>query len=382
MALGLFLGGSGTCGLLGCTEEYVVGATGLTAIPGGPLRTAPLAVALGDLDGDGAVDAAYLDATPQLCTLRGHNDGTLTAGVCVALAEPAVALAISELGGAGHASVLVAGHTLAVYPTLADLTPTTPLRYPLTGSATALLPAYVKCDGLATLRQCHRDVLVSDGPSSEVAVFFASPDADGSLRGPQRFPVAEGPLTLLFADLDGDGAAELITANAGTVPLTILGARGVATFTGCSAGRAQPLLRRPSALAALDLDHNGRRVLVVADAQDASLHLLRATASGPFTLDCGEAAAARLPVDADPVALASADFDGDHSDDLLVAHGSPPRLSLLLGGPDGLLAPRGYALWDTVRGFAVADLDHDGHPDVVVASSSATALPILRSTFR
>jgi hypothetical protein len=370
--------------LLGCSEEYVIGSIGLAAMPGAAIHTAPLAVALGDLDGDDAVDAAYVDATPQLCTLRGHSDGTLTPESCVPLAEPAAAVGIVQLGEPGHGSLLVAGSTLTVYAVEAapGLRPTTPVRYPLTGSATALLLADVQGDGTSPLRPDLRDVLVSDGPRSEVAVFRASPKADGSLQGPQRYPVDGGPVALLFDDLDGDKKAELVTANRGPVPLTILSPGGVATFSGCSDGRRQPLLARPRALAALDLDHNRRRVLIVADAGEAaaSLRLFRAT-SEPYTFDCGEAAQTHVALDADPVALARADFDGDGSDDLVVAHGVPPHLSLFLGGPSGLLAPLRVPQWAQLRGLAVADLDHDGRPDIVVASSSASELPIVRNTF-
>ena len=380
--LGLYLWGVSALGLGGCDQEYVVGASGLTAIPGAAVVSAPTAVALGDLDGDGALDAAYLDAASQVCTLRGHSDGSLVPAVCVPLGEPAAALGIAALGPTAQATLLVAGRSLTAYTAQPDLTPTLPVRYPLTGAATALRLAYVRCDGAAELGGCRRDVLVSDGSASEVAVFFASASADGSLRGPQRFPVGIKPVALLFADLDGDGSAELITASPGSVPLTILGARGVAGFTGCSDGRVQPVLGRPSALAALDLDHDGRRVLVVADAADASLRLFRVARAGVFTLDCGEAAESRLPVAADPLALATADFDGDQVEDLLIAHGSPSGLSLLLTGPGGLRAPRVYAVGSAIRGIAVDDLDHDGRPDVVIASSGDKTIRILRSTFR
>ena len=75
--------------VVGCDADYIVGATGLHLLDSPKVGAAPFAVALGDLDGDGAWDAAVLDATPQLCTLQGNNDGTLTRRRCVLLAEPA-----------------------------------------------------------------------------------------------------------------------------------------------------------------------------------------------------------------------------------------------------------------------------------------------------
>ena len=373
-ALGLGLG----AGLWGCDAQYVVGAAGLVELPGARLDGVPIAVALGDLDGDGALDGSVLLATQQLCVLRGQRDGSLAPGVCVPLAEPAAALAVSELGAPTQPAIFVAGQVLAAYTARPDLTPASAVRYPLTGGATALLPAYVQCDGAKDLGSCRLDMLVSEGTAGEVAVFF--PDVAGGLRGPQRFPVDPGPLALLFADLDGDKAAELVTANRGAVPLTIFSQREVATFTGCGDGQAQPVFRRPSAVAALPLKDPGSRVLIVADADDASLRLLRVATRVPFTLDCG--AAARLPVAPDPLALATADFDGDGNDDLLIAHGTPPGLSLLLWAAGELQAPRFFPLGAAVRGLAIGDLDRDGRRDVVVASSGDSTVRILRSAFR
>lgn len=377
-ALGLLL--ASAAGLCGCDAQYVVGALGLVRVPGPRVGTAPIAVALGDLDGDGAIDAAVLDAGTQLCTLRGHGDATLTAAVCVPLQEPAAALGLAPLRTPGRADLLTAGRVLSTYAAQPDLTPIDPVRYALAGTATALASAKVRCDGFPERPSCPLDVLLSDGSSAEVAVFFAGPD--GALLGPQHYPVGPAPAALLFADLDGDHAAELVTANLGTPPLSVLGQRGIATFSGCQDGRAQPSLLSPSAVAAIDLDHDGSHALLVADRADASLRLLRVARTGPFTVDCGDAAGARLPVAADPVALAVADFDGDGNDDLVVAHGSPPGVSLLLGGPGVLSPPLFYPVGRALRSLAVGDLDHDGRPEVVVASSGDATVAILRSAFR
>lgn len=378
-ALGLLL--AGAAGLfLGCDARYVVGALGLVLVPGPKIGTAPIAIALEDLDGDKALDAAVLDAGTQLFTLHGNNDATLTTAACVQLPEPATALGLTPLRVPDRADLLTAGRVLTAYTAQTNLRPGDPLRYPLAGLATSLVPAYVKCDGLTDRSACRKDVLLSDGDAAEVAVFFAN--SDGSLRGPQRYPVGAAPAALLFADLDGDNAAELVTANLGAPMLTVLGPRGVATFSGCREGRVQPSLQKPSAVTAIDLAHDGSRVLVIADRADASIRLLRVARTGPFTLDCGDDEGARLPVAADPLALAIGDFDGDSSDDLVIAHGSPPAVSLLLGSSGGLGAPLVYPVDSAVRGLAVGDLDKDGRSDIVIVSSGQTTVSILRSAFR
>ena len=140
--LGLLL--AGAAGLLGCDAQYVVGALGLVSVPGPHIGTTPIAVALGYLDDDDALDAAVLDAGTQLCTLHGNNDATLTAAVCVPLPEPAAALGLASLRLPGRADLLTAGRVLTAYTAQPDLTPVDPVRYPLTGMATSLVPACIK----------------------------------------------------------------------------------------------------------------------------------------------------------------------------------------------------------------------------------------------
>ncbi len=68
--------------------------------------------------------------------------------------------------------------------------------------------------------------------------------------------------------------------------------------------------------------------------------------------------------------------------DLLVAHGTPAGLSLLLWAAGGLQAPRFYPVGAAIRGPALGDLDRDGRPDIVLASSGEASLRILHSAFR
>jgi hypothetical protein len=367
----------------GCDAEYVVGALGLAAPVAVRVGSGPLAVALADLDGDGAVDAAVLDATPQVCTLRGHNDGTLTPAACVPVAAPAAALGLAALAAAGRTSLLVAGQKLDVYTADSELMPALAATYPLAGTAAALQTAAVApCDRGSDPCRCRPAVLVGDGAASEIALFYANQACDGSLAGPQHYPVGAPPVAVTAADLDGDGAAELVSASRAAPPLTVLGPRGVATFTRCTAGRAAPASAQPSAVAALDLDRDGSRVLVVADQATATLRLLRASRSGPLTLDCGDGADAQVAVAADPVALATADLDGDGAEDLVVAHGTPAGLSVLLGTPGALASPRVFPLGSALTGVAVGDLNQDGRPDVVAASRGDATVVVLRGAYR
>lgn len=72
-------------------------------------------------------------------------------------------------------------------------------------------------------RDGNQDVVVAEAsPTNGVAIFRGN--GDGSLRAPERFPAGQNPQTLDVADLDGDGAPDIVVSNSG------LGAGGVSVL--------------------------------------------------------------------------------------------------------------------------------------------------------
>ena len=67
-----------------------------------------------------------------------------------------------------------------------------------------------------------------------------------------------------------------------------------------------------------------------------------------------------------PIAIASADLDGDGHPDLIAANDSLNTLSVLLGNGDGTFRPKvDYDVTYRPEAIATGDLNGDGHPDVV-----------------
>ncbi len=125
-----------------------------------------------------------------------------------------------------------------------------------------------------------------------------------------------------------------------------------------------------------DLLGNGKQDLVVADQASNMVTLLLGDGKG------GVGAPINLPAGGNPLAVAIADMNGDGIPDIVVANGyRTPGVSVLLGdGKGGFSAPITTAVGDYPTTLAVADLNGDGKMDVVVNNSGAHGATVLLNT--
>jgi hypothetical protein len=136
----------------------------------------------------------------------------------------------------------------------------------------------------------------------------------------------------------------------------------------------------PSAEAVADVNGDGRPDLVVSDALSNTVSVLGNNGDGTFQAPRQFAVGAFSPIAAlgnsalgnlgRPVAVA--DVNGDGIPDILVANSGSSDISVLLGRGDGTFAPqRRFQATASPLGMAVGDVNDDGIPDVVVVDSTA-----------
>lgn len=91
----------------------------------------------------------------------------------------------------------------------------------------------------------------------------------------------------------------------------------------------------------------------------------------------------RLTVGKNPYAVAAADLDADGHQDLVVANQGDRNLSVFLGDGKGGMNPRGrFAAGENPVGISLSDLDGDGNIDAVVANHETHYLTILKGDGR
>jgi hypothetical protein len=360
-------------------------------------------LAIGDIDGDGLLDAALADSLRrEVIVLRSSGPGTFSPllhrdeTTCLearagseavlggaGLTDGAVSLSVADLDRDGDLDLVMA-HLDA--PSATVFFQASPGRFgaaealdssDLTSGSRAVATGDLDGDGLVDL------AVASDLPSSNRAVLFRqSADRPGTFEQREVLDVGGGRdiLDLDIFDVDGDGHTDVILAVADRTPagpgaLRLLFGDGAGSFEAHEVSADESLFADPAAVRATDIDGDGRLDLVSANTRSNTVTVFRQMAARSFALDT------ILPA-VIPLALEVGDLDGDGDIDLVATElgAVAPGVVVFLAEPGGshrtlrldeLGGPRFPGRSGTPRAVALADLDGDRDLDIVVAVAEA-----------
>jgi hypothetical protein len=190
-------------------------------------------------------------------------------------------------------------------------------------------------------------------------------EGDGTFAGSLSYAVHGVPAAIAAADLDGDGRTDLAVANSDANDVSLLVNHGDGTF-------AAPLNYGtdavPVSIAVADLNGDGRPDLAVANRGTSDVSVLLNRGNGAL------AAPVNYPAGPSPLVITAADLNGDGRPDLAVGYdgGGNSIVSVLVNQGDGTFARAlDYGMNRASTSMVAADLDGDGVRDLAVLNPAA-----------
>jgi len=375
----LLVGSLGVLALLGCSSSYDNQGPSSSYLVN--------AIAVADLDGNGQPDILGVvsrdvdgqSAQGYVSTRLQNTDGSFVLPTRFGLGRAPANLAIADVNGDGRPDLVAANaDDQTVTVRLADparpgfFSPavllSTPGRTPLDVAVGDL-----NGDG-------NPDIVVAASGANNVMIFLQGATT-GTFLAPVLLPVGGDPQAVTVADLDGDGQPDIAAATTANTVSVLRQIQFSPTLVAQSAVDF-PTGVQPVAIKAADLNGDGKLDLVTANfgaalsPNNQGLSLLLQTTPGSFAAPVSYATGYRAS------GLAVGDLNGDGQPDIAVAcaglPGDPGAVSVILHSAPAAATPGVFlgavnytGAWGPM-GVAIADMDGDGLPDLVVADGDIT----------
>ncbi|HET6202174.1 MAG TPA: FG-GAP-like repeat-containing protein [Planctomycetota bacterium] len=342
-----------------------------------------LGVALGDVDGDGDLDAFVANNGRQNRIDLNDGGGVFTDVTGTGLPAPVEdteAVALGDVDGDGDLDALV-GNSTASGPAAPDRLYLNGGAGVFTDATSTSLPAPLDptlavalgdVDGDGDLDALAGNSATS-GPGAPDRLYLnAGTGVFSDVTATNLPPSFDVTRAIALGDVDGDGDLDLFKANGDPSPslqqnrLYLNGGAGV--FADVTATNLPALLADARAVALGDVDGDGDLDAFVGNYWQQSLLYLNG-GSGAFTV----AAATNLPLVAATRAVALGDVDGDGDLDAFIGNDVVYNRLFLNGGTgvftDATATNLPVFLFSSARAVALGDVDGDGDLDALLGNS-------------
>lgn len=234
------------------------------------------------------------------------------------------------------------------------------------------------------------DLIVADFNDYIVSVLINT-TVPGSLTASfapaQTFTVGDGPFAVIVADVNGDGKPDVLTATMHDCVVSVLLNTTTSGSSTASFADVQTFAvgSSPWALAAVDLNGDGKPDVAVVNIDDNTASvLINTTTTGSNT--AGFVDQQVIAVGNVPQSIAAGDLNGDGKPDLVVVGQADETVSVMINATVASSTTADFAttqIFSAATGshsVAIADVNGDGAPDIVVADTGSASAAVLVNT--
>ncbi|MCI0707642.1 MAG: FG-GAP-like repeat-containing protein [Ignavibacteriae bacterium] len=285
---------------------------------------APHAIAVGDFDGDGMQDLAFVNSGESSFSIL---QNTSTSGsisfaprVDITTSVNPKALTLGDFDANGVLDVAVGFNTeIQVYRALGSFMFGSPVVLSTTDSLEALASADFNGDS--------KPEIAAVSPNTNLLTVYQNTSTIGSVSfaGGSGYSTGNLPRAIAVGDLNNDGSLDIVISNASSNTVSYfrnVSSGGSVAFnakTDVSTGN------EPYGLSVGEMNGDGKLDLIVINSADATVSVFQNIGSGSFSL----APAATFTTGNSPVAVAVADLDGDSRFDLATVNSTADSVSIL-----------------------------------------------------